>query len=314
MRCGVGALLLLLGLGWGVAGAQGQGIKVYGDIDFERSRRVIYISDADGSGARELTEGHSPSLSPDQKQVAFGGADRFTAGLWVMDLESGEKRWLLDSIKFAEMLGESGPSSVRQIRWSPDKKLIFFDWVSGFMIDLYVINVDGTNPRLVVKGGSLAASSWPSFLSPDGRKLLYNTCFDECFTLFVLDLDTGERVQLSDRSEVGSWSPDGRRVAFGDAFGRPGLFVADVVTGEQVDVLSGAGRVDAAVRISWSADGQRLAYTRLDESAGAEEVYEVGLDGRGLKGRAVHFPAYAVAATTVVDPASWGTVKQQTTR
>ena len=308
MRYIVWSLVLSFSLGATFAGAQErvQRIKVYD------KRRVIYVSNEDGSDERVLTNGYDPSLSPDQKYVAFGKAELPQTGLWIINVESGKEKKIIDSPTFAEMIGTS-IRALRQPRWSPDGKTIFFDWAGTTFIDLYVVNADGSNPQLVVQQGSLSAGSWPSALSPNSRKLLYNTCFDECYTLFVLDLDTGDRRQLSDRAEVGAWSPDGRHVAFGDAFGRAGLFVADIATGETVDLMDKAGIDHAVGRISWSNTGQQLAYTHIGESSQeVEVVYEVDLDGMGLKTRANHFPAwrYAEETASAIQVKSWGQIKK----
>jgi len=104
------------------------------------------------------------------------------------------------------------------------------------MIDLYAINVDGTQLQLIVKQGSLSASSWPSPFSPNSRKVLFNSCFDECFTLLVFDLDEGKATLLHDQASRGAWSPDGQHIAFTDVY-NPHLFVAKADGTERVDLL-----------------------------------------------------------------------------
>ena len=179
--------------------------------------------------------------------------------------------------------------------------------------------MDGSNRRLLIEQGALATRSWPSLFSPDGRYLLYNDCFDQCYTLLIFDLDTAAgsnatappRTYLSERTNYGAWSPDGRHIAFGDAWG-PGLSVADVL-GKARQILD-----DVEVgALSWSADSQRIAFTRRDEeAAGASAaIYEVGLDGTGLQSRAAHFDVweYAPDSATVsgTNEKTWGQVKQE---
>ena len=151
------------------------------------------------------------------------------ANLYLMDLGTEEETLLLDTAPISVNRGAGVP------RWHPNGKTIFFDFAStSILIDLWAVESDGTNPRLITIDGSLA-NAWPSPFSPDGRKLLYNDCFDECYTLLVFDLDTAtgsssttspSRTYLSKRTGYGAWSPDGRHIAFGDVWG-PGLFVAD---------------------------------------------------------------------------------------
>lgn len=281
-----------------------QDIKVYDE------REVIYISDADGGNERELTKGYGPSLSLDQKQIAFVRQ----SSLYVLDLGTMEEKLLLhyeDS-----RLPDPGTRSASEPKWSPNGKTIFFDRISALLSDLYMIGVDGSNPQLVVKHGAIAWRTWPSPFSSDGRKLLYTDCFDECFTLLVLDLDTGEKRQLSSRTSAGAWSPDGRRVAFSDVYDG-GLFVADLAKFETVDLLKDTAMASEDFRVgelSWSTDGAQIAFTKLNRSNEVVGVYEIGVSGAGLMAREEHFPAWkhGDVMPSVVDPSTWGQVKKET--
>ena len=195
-------------------------------------------------------------------------------------------------------------------QWHPSGGSIFFNMANGFLVDLYAIDINGKNFRSIVDGGGLYYS-WPSSFSPDGRKLLYSDCHDACYTLLVLDLDHNTRTYLSKRTDYGAWSPDGRHIAFGDVWG-PGLFVADVL-GKARQILD-----DVEVgALSWSADSQRIGFTRRDEEAAGASgaIYEVGLDGTGLQSRAAHFDAWEYVPDSTTVPATsektWGQVKQE---
>ena len=197
-------------------------------------------------------------------------------------------------------------------------------------INLWAVESDGSNPRLIMADGSLASGAWPSPLSPDGRKFLYNDCFDECATLGVVDLDTvtGSAdtslppTRFSRRTDFRAWSPDGRHIAFGassEHWWGPGLFVSDV-DGQVQTVLEDV-QVGA---LSWSLDSRRIAFTQVGESLeptgnrGAIEVgsiYGVELDGTGLRWRDAHFDKWEHtldSATTVVGQAlkTWGQIKK----
>ena len=153
---------------------------------------ISNISNLDGSGEQRLTEGAGPALSPDQRYVAFTRS----GSLYLFDLETMEEKTLLDR--------GDGRAIVYPI-WHPDGDTIFFLRETVFDSDIYAIQKDGTNPRLVVKGGGWYEHLfWPGPLSPDGGHLLYTDCHDDCAGLLVLDLETGNRVSLSDQAGYGA--------------------------------------------------------------------------------------------------------------
>ena len=169
-----------------------QGIKVYRKWGEEDSE--IYISNLDGSGERKLADGYDPALSPDGNHTVYGRL----GDLYLMDLETEEETLLLNT---ATMEGGSINAGALVPQWHPNGQTIFFDFANiAHLIDLWAVEIDGSNPRLLTKQGSLA-NAWPSPFSPDGRKLLYNDCFDECYTLLVLDLDDLETVTGSSSTD-----------------------------------------------------------------------------------------------------------------
>ena len=308
------ALVLLLaslfcfgGMPSGAREEENQGIKVYGDF----REGVIYKSNLDGSGEQRLTEGYDPALSPDQRYVAFTKK----GDLYLLDLQTMNENILV----------EYDPDTINRFvvapLWHPDgsRTTIFFNMENVFLSDIYAIEKDGTNFRLVVAGGGMYDFlSWPGPFSPDGGLLLYTDCHDDCYTLRVVDLDTGNKTRLSERADFGAWAPNGGHIAFGDEWG-PGLFVADPA-GAQVDTVLENVQVGA---LSWSSDSTRIAFTQKGERSGTTGstgedggIYEVRLDGTGLRSRDAHFDKweYSLDSGTVVgDPPSektWGQVKE----
>ena len=295
-----------------------QGIKVYTTND-----GVIFISNLDGGEERKLTDGYGAALSPDQRQVAFGR----DADLYLLNLETMEEKVIVDHKEY-------DLNHIVQPIWHPNGRLIFFHEPARLFEEIiYSVEIDGSNLKLLAQYGYFPYYSWPSPFSPDGRKFLFNDCFDACSSLLIYDIDDDIKTRLSRGTDYGSWSPDGRYVAFGELWRRgwdtPGLFIWDVNEQELLQILG-----DVIVgAISWSPDGTRIAFNQIPEDDSEDpaytsydvedpplyygDVYEVALDGTGLKKREGHFDKWEhTFLTTVVSQTqglrrTWGQIKRE---
>ncbi|MEM9622288.1 MAG: amidohydrolase family protein [Pseudomonadota bacterium] len=117
-------------------------------------------------------------------------------------------------------------------------------------------------------------------LAPDGERLAFVSDRSGSVGLYLLDLNTGEVTQMPVQAgliSMPSWSPDGTQIGFFvDVPTNPlggQMVVLDVATGEMESVLLPM----PAQPISWSADGARIAVTRLNafSSRYREGVYEL---------------------------------------
>ena len=117
-------------------------------------------------------------------------------------------------------------------------------------------------------------------LSPDGTTLAYVGDKHGAPQLYLHGLDTGTVRALpvgSEEVSLPSWSPDGRRLAYfvavpGNPMGGQ-LVVRDLLTDTETNVLTPM----PPTPISWSADGERVAVTRLNPYSGRyrEGLYEL---------------------------------------
>lgn len=84
----------------------------------------------------------------------------------------------------------------------------------GAMWDIYVLDVKGGEPTPLTAG---LLAQWPRW-SPDGRRIAFMNLVEENnVDIFVLELDSGERVNVTNdpaRDMWPTWSPDGTRIAF----------------------------------------------------------------------------------------------------
>jgi TolB protein len=127
---------------------------------------ALYKMDLVSGTERRLTEHQcidtSPCYSPDGSQIAFT-SDRSAPELcqekiYIMDSNGGNVR----RITF-------GDGKYSQPAWSPRGDLIAFTKQLGGRFYIGVMNVDGTNERLIADGHLVETPTW----APNGRVLLF---------------------------------------------------------------------------------------------------------------------------------------------
>jgi TolB protein len=200
----------------------------------------IYVMNADGSGTRRLTQDPrrdvGPAWSPDGKKIAFmsdragpefdiyemnadgSGVERLTAGQtnWFpqfspdgtrLALHVGRDINIFDLKTHATTALTEDPANGMYPTWSPDgRKIAFMSWRNG-KTELFTMNADGTDQRVLFSPatGSAIDPRW----SPDGSRIVFvetpatEQDFDQRApqesVICVLDLASGEVKRLGSK-------------------------------------------------------------------------------------------------------------------
>jgi TolB protein len=113
----------------------------------------IYIMNADGSERRQLTrvapeEGRAecPAWSPDGGRIAFQVGrsvnEARTAHIWIVDVATGEAR---------KLAPHDNPYLDETPSWFPDGKHLAFQSDRSGRMELWVMNIDGSDPRQITR-------------------------------------------------------------------------------------------------------------------------------------------------------------------
>jgi Tol biopolymer transport system component len=198
--------------------------------------------------AKLVEHGGAPAVSPDGTRIAF-----------LSDRDGPTDVYVIGADGTGEIRLTRTPEAEGQPAWSADGKQISFTVFANKASRIYAISPAGGDltPIGSVPGRALR-------LSPDGKRILYWTGTWTAMKLFVSELDGSGARQLTDGTGVvwgARWSPDGKRIAFGDKD-------ASHVLQIQVMNADGSGRrqvtrfapADGSAQMpAWSPDGRKLA-------------------------------------------------------
>jgi Tol biopolymer transport system component len=256
-------------------------------MQFPGDRYAITLLDQSGGSAVELTRGKpTPTASefswaPDGTRLVYAGGSFLHADLYALDADGSD----LTRLTFD---AGSGRVYDGDAAWSPDGTRIAYrkakrvPLASGlFRLDdeIWIMGADGTNQHALTNdAGHKYSPRW----SPDSTRILYARLAPAgTFAVYVIDAASGKVTFVGQGDSIGTWSPDGKRIALHSARG------IDVINAD------GTGRVMIARdsgNPSWSPDGSRIAFTRSrsfqrNRYSGytLSSVYVVGADGRGVR-------------------------------
>jgi len=241
----------------------GKGMLVYSSGFGERAQ--LEWRDRNGKRIETLKEAGrpiSPSLSPDEKQVAFtmvAGPGSVNNICWVRDLARGASRKFTFSNAYFPV-------------WSPDGGRIVFSSSREGTYDLYIKSSAGAEPEelLLKTGNRKFATDWAA----NGRLLLYNEIDPKTKSdLWVLPMEGERKPAPFLRTEFnegnGTFAPNGKWFAYNsDESGRSEVWVQPYpATGAKWQISR-----DGGLWPRWRRDGTELYWLEEDGTLMAAKV------------------------------------------
>ena len=249
-----------------------------------------YVSVVDtGTGhTRQLAEtagtdwGLDPVWSPDGTRVAFtlsvrsDNDERFVDEIFLIDADGTNVTQITHT--------EGGAYGARSPVWSPDGTRIAFirfrdldprPTVSNIDVELFVVNVDGTDQRQIA---DTYGDDYTPVWSPDGTRIAFVHSTQSSDMVFVVNADgTDQRMFASTPRHLWGveWSPDRSRIAFTVQRERNGVPSVYVVNSDGSDLKS----LGFGSRHRWSPDGSRIAFVDYGDTGFTSEIVSIKPDG-----------------------------------
>ena len=228
---------------------------VYDALD--NNRPQIWIMNADGGGAQQLTSNDSfnsePQVSPDGRYIVFTSDRTGENKIWRMNMDGSSPTLLTNA---------AGPAFAPVI--SPDSSVVWFQWIKESRQVLAKIPLAGG--EAVEQQPSFGDNLWA--VSPDGKRLAH-VFFDQPTNQFKLrlrpvDAEEPSKILNIPASFVLEWTPDGKNLLYRNIDTTPEMnsiiWIQPVEGGEPKQFLS--VKPDRATILAQSADGKQILVVR----------------------------------------------------
>ncbi len=149
-----------------------------------------------------------------------------------------------------------------------------------FDYQLKYADADGKRVRTIFQSKEpIVSPNW----SPDGTKVAYVSFESGRSAIYIQDLATGKRRQVTHFKGVNSspaWSPDGKKLALVlSKSGNPEIYISDLATGKLSQITH---HFSIDTEPAWMPDGQSIIFT--SNRGGSAQIYEqtIATKGNGL--------------------------------
>jgi Tol biopolymer transport system component len=150
-----------------------------------------------------------PAISRQANRLAYT-AYRNDSNIWRAELAGPGRKPSVPVPVISSTKRDSGPAC------SPDGKKIAFVSDQSGAPEVWVSDLDGTNPRQITSLGGILGGIWVALpqWSPDGQNIAVTILEQAKVTLGVINANTGALRRLPGEGKWPSWSPDGEWLYF----------------------------------------------------------------------------------------------------